>query len=85
MTKYVGGAYEEGVTLTAPLSVVPVRSSGTGVPVASLAVGKAAAPIATGLLAGTDVFALTLSQPTSTSDLPTTYRSVLTYTASPTL
>lgn len=85
MTKYVGGSYEEGVTLAAPLSVVPVLSGGTGVPVASLAVGKTAAPIATGLLAGTDVFALTLSQPTSTTDLPTTYRSVLTYTASPTL
>lgn len=85
MTKYVGGVYTDAVSLAAALAVVPVLSSGTGVPVPSLAVGTTAAPIATGVLPGTDVFALTLSQTTSLTDTQTSYREVLTYTASPTL
>jgi hypothetical protein len=82
MTKYVAGVYTDAVTLTAALAVVPVLSSGTGVPVPSLAIGTTAAPIGAGILPGTDVYALTLSQTTSLTDTQTSYREVLTYTAS---
>lgn len=76
-------------TLAASLSLVPVLSSGTAVPVASLAVGTTASTLATGAGLGTDVMSLTLSQTTAVTDpaLPSgrTYHIVLTYTASSTL
>ena len=47
-----------------------------------LAAVPAMAPAAAGVLPVTDVFALTLSQTTSLTDVQTSYREVLTYTAS---
>lgn len=90
MTEYVTGT-SSYVTpspkqLTAALSVVPTLSGGAGVPVASLAVGTVAAPLATGTGLTTDSYALTLSQTTAVTDSPLasgrTYHIVLTYTAS---
>lgn len=76
-------------TLTNSLSVIPTLTSGTGVPVASLAVGTTAGTLATGSGLGTDSYSLTLSQTTVIGDaaLPSgrTYHIVLTYTASSTL
>lgn len=78
---YVSG----GKTLTNALSVVPVLSSGTGVPVASVAVGTSASALAAGVGLSTDVYDLTLSQTTLITDEPLAsgrvYRIVLTYTA----
>src|SRR5581483_4733050 len=46
MTKYVSGVYTDAVALTAPLAVVPVLSSGVGVPIPSVNVGTTASNIA---------------------------------------
>lgn len=90
MTEYITGT-SSYVTpspkqLTAALSVIPTLSSGAGVPVASLAVGTVAAPLAAGTGLTTDSYALTLSQTTAITDSPLaagrTYHIVLTYTAS---
>lgn len=88
MTEYITASstyVTGGSTLTSPLAIVPTLTSGAGVPVASLSVGTSAGTLATGTGLTTDVFSLTLSQPTVISDVPLaagrTYHVVLTYTA----
>lgn len=83
MTQWTGSAYvtPSPKVLTSALSVLTALASGSGVPIASLAVGSTAASIATGAGLTTDTYDVTVSQPTVLTDAPGTYHIVLTYTA----
>lgn len=84
MTEWDGNAYGDNALGTA-LTIVPTIAGGSPVPIASLGVGTSAATLFTGLGLTTDSVSLALHQTVLVADAPGTYRTVLTYTAAPTL
>lgn len=82
LTKYANSAYDDATTLSSAMLVLTTLSTGAGVPVASVPVGTSAVQMASGTGLTTDVFSLQLSQTVLPTDPQTTFRNVLTYTAS---